>query len=491
MRIAIMLALVLMMAVLGATQALNRTDTGTTVIPRSMMSDLDVNFRGSDAILLAKSIMLKVRDTHTLYPAYSMPLYNDRTVKIISAAQSFELLARTLVPWYETGACPDMVTITIPTVAPPALQPLLEPPTEGDTHAVRTEEIYLVVLKMLPIIAKMKTLPDSFVLGKTPQTQYKFTTAQMITAMAAVLQDANESMELPRTVEAPLVKSPKYWNVLDSPLAIKRPRPPVETVTLQLPGIVPDNRGPVLPFVDESLPIYMTWARPKQPMATIAIPEQENLDSVYNWKKSSPGFFAADAADYFSKGNSTSNALQQRLDYDTIGPSLHPPFKMVKLPVTPQFYATWHPAVPGKTAEVIADAPVLQLPPRRVVSRMVNPSTADITVLLNGQEVTLPFLEGRWLGDLYSGKISVEIRPQGDLRLAQIRIDNNAWYLMSGDQTNTADYNTQLIRDGWHSMTMSAVDKSGRGINHTVYFQVRNGKTSNNITKPEAADDGA
>ena len=71
--------MVLMMAVLGAAQ-ITRPGTPLTVIPTSMTSEPGIDFRGSDAILLANAIMRKARDTNSLYPAYSMPLYDNRSL---------------------------------------------------------------------------------------------------------------------------------------------------------------------------------------------------------------------------------------------------------------------------------------------------------------------------------------------------------------------------------------------------------------------------
>ncbi len=489
MRAAILLVMVLMMAVLGAAQ-IPRPGTPTTIIPSSMTSDPGIDFHGSDAVLLANAIMRKARDTNSLYPAYTMPLYDDRTTKVITATLTFELLARTLISWYDDGVCPDKVTVTIPNIAPPGLQPLLEPTLDGDTHAVRSEEIYACITKMLStIIPRTKMLPDSFVLGRSVQTQYKFTTAQLIVAMAAVLEDANISLELPRTVETPLVRSPKIWNALDSPLPIKRPRTIIPAVPTPAPAPHLEFRDRVLPATDEFLPDTRVWPRPKQIMPQFAVPVQSRLDAVYSWTQKLPDTFTLDAGDVTDK-SSNPPRNHQALNYDAVGASLLIPIHQIKTAVTPLSYSLWHPATPVQPTLVTPDAPVVQLPPLRITTAPVKPATADMAVFLNGVEVTTPELESSWLSALYSGKISVEIRPQGDIRMGVIRVDNTVW-LMSYQNTNlTADYNTQIISDGWHSMAISTIDKSGRGLSHTVYFQVRNGKMSSHLTRPEAIDDG-
>ncbi|MEI7833753.1 MAG: hypothetical protein WCJ56_11225 [bacterium] len=487
MRAAILLVMVLMMAVLGAAQT-TRPGTPITVIPTSMTSEPGIDFRGSDAILLANAIMRKARDTNSLYPAYSMPLYDNRTTKVITATQTFELLSRTLIAWYDNGVCPDKVTVTIPSIAPPGLQPLLEPAIDGDTHAVRSEEIYACITKMLAtIIPRTKMLPDSFVLGRSVQTQYKFTTAQLIVAMAAVLQNANESLELPRTVETPLVKSPNIWNALDNPLPIKRRHTYVSARPTPSPIHHLEFRDRVLPATDENLPDSKTWPRPRQLMPPVAVPVQSRLNVVYNWIQEFPDTFTLDAGD-ITNNRSNPPRIHQALNYDEVGASLSIPIHQITSSITPLFYPLWRPAAPVQIDLVTPDAPVVQLPPIRVTTAQVKPATADMTVLLNGVEVTRPEQESNWLSELYSGKISVEIRPQGDFNVGMIRIDNAVWLITSGPMV--AGYNTQLIDDGWHSMVISTIDKSGRGIIHTVYFQVRNGRMSSHIARPETIVDG-
>ncbi|HOF87995.1 MAG TPA: hypothetical protein PLZ36_07815 [Armatimonadota bacterium] len=208
----------------------------------------ELSFRGSVIIQLARTIAAEARRTNQLPPAYQMPMENGHNM-VITNANAFELLSRAIVVWKDTKALPQALAVQIHDLAGPAFDPQYEPKRDGLTFAVHYADIGLYAPFWL---AKAEAPGHKLISAWNFESGYRLTAAQLLVAMAALIDEATKKNEFQPAVVIPLVRSPKSWLETGKPIVLAAPPPPkVEVVimpslTVSLNGIELADRGPIV-----------------------------------------------------------------------------------------------------------------------------------------------------------------------------------------------------------------------------------------------------
>ncbi len=213
----------------------------------------DITFNGNDIILLAKTITAQVSKTNVLPPSFQMTMANGHQM-IVTAPSVFELLARATVAWKENKAFPTQVPLMILDLNGPAFDPQHEPKRPGQVIAVPSVDIG----NYAPLWLQMAEAPGhKLPYGMKFETSYRLTMAQIIVAMAALIEETLRENKFPSAVAIPLIKSPTDWLDTRAPIALITPPTKDDNqiwaadMRITLNGIELSDRGPsqhIAPF---------------------------------------------------------------------------------------------------------------------------------------------------------------------------------------------------------------------------------------------------
>jgi len=217
MRNTVMLALGVLLAVL---------------LPR-MGATQDIAFSGRDIIQLAKTITAETSHSEQLPPAYQMTMTNGHTM-IVTAPNAFELLTRAIIGWKTSKAFPTTITLQLLDLAGPTPDPQYEPKRAGLIIAVPTVDIGAYAPYWLQMAeAPGHKLPKAM----TFETNYRLTAAQIILAMAKLIDETVRRTDFPSAIAIALVRSPEDWQDTHKPIVVAEhvdAPPPLVSADLQL-----------------------------------------------------------------------------------------------------------------------------------------------------------------------------------------------------------------------------------------------------------------
>lgn len=215
----------------------------------------EISFHGSDVVQLAKTIAAEAARTNQLPAAYSLPMANGHTATI-TAPNAFELLVRATVGRNDNSKTfPAEISLQITDLTIPASDPRYEPEMDGIKIPVFTAEIdekarYWQAIAEAPghkLFTAMK-------FGVTQATTYRLTAAQIIVAMAVLIDDIMSEKKIPLAIAVPLVHSPSDWTDTSKPVVVgavtagqaDTPPPLIQPdLRITVQGIELSERGPV------------------------------------------------------------------------------------------------------------------------------------------------------------------------------------------------------------------------------------------------------
>ncbi|MHB9022958.1 MAG: hypothetical protein ACYC7E_02120 [Armatimonadota bacterium] len=195
----------------------------------------DIAFRGSDIVLLSGAIVKHARATNYLPSAYLLPMANGTQAKI-TAPNAFEVLVRAIIAWKKDGIFPESVSMQILDLNGPTLDPKWEPARDGLEFPVPTADIgnfaeYWLAMAMREGHKLLK--------GMTFETGYRLNAAQIIVAMATLIDETIQKKAFPSYVVIPMVHSPLNWLDIRNHIVVQSQQ---EIVVKPPPPIRPDLR---------------------------------------------------------------------------------------------------------------------------------------------------------------------------------------------------------------------------------------------------------
>lgn len=209
----------------------------------------EIAFRDTDVIQLARLITLEARHGNQLPPSYTMTMLNAHPM-VITNANAFELLARAIAAWKSAKTFPSQVSLLVDDLSGPAFDPKYEPKRDGLTFYVPLNDIGLYAPFWL---AKAEAPGHKLLAAWNFESGYRLTAAQLLVAMAALIDETVKAKELPQAVMIPLVRSPQNWQETRMPVtvapeaavtAVAMPAEPALQVKLN--GIEMSERGPLV-----------------------------------------------------------------------------------------------------------------------------------------------------------------------------------------------------------------------------------------------------
>jgi hypothetical protein len=208
----------------------------------------DISFHGSDIMQLARTIVTSVKQTNRLPSAYALPMTGGQTM-VITAPNAYELLVRATITWKEHNNFPTTVSLLLHDLVGPAPEPKLEPARDGLVVGVPTMDIGNYAAAWLAMAeAPGHKLPKAM----TFETGYRLTAAQIIVAMAMLIDETLREEKFPIAIAVPLVRAPQNWLDTAKPvtvIAAQTPAPPAPQADLhiRLNGIELSESGPLIP----------------------------------------------------------------------------------------------------------------------------------------------------------------------------------------------------------------------------------------------------
>lgn len=193
----------------------------TAVIAQAQQPELA--FRGSDVLQLARVIASEARRANQLPTAYRLPATSGKDA-VVTAANVYELLARTTYSWYAEHIFPGTVPLTLLDVAQPAADPSLEPLRDGLQITIPSTDIGTYSQAWLAMVeAPGHKIPRAMKLGTTTATSYRLTAAQTVVAMAVLFDEAAKvgpQGKIPANITIPLVRTPLNWTDTRTPVPV-------------------------------------------------------------------------------------------------------------------------------------------------------------------------------------------------------------------------------------------------------------------------------
>lgn len=223
------------------------------VLPRVCAQE--IVFSGKEIINLSHAIAAEAARANQLPSAYQMTMANGHAMVVV-APSAFELLCRTLVTWRETKSFPNQVALKLLDITGPSFDPSIEPSRPGMLVAMPTTDFNVYTPRWLMLIeAPGHKLPSR----TTFEAGYKLTAAQVLVAMATVIDETVKRGDLPDAVTVPLVSSPRNWLNTERPVSVAaqtteltnpQPQPDPEPrvdLSFAINDILLAENGPVLP----------------------------------------------------------------------------------------------------------------------------------------------------------------------------------------------------------------------------------------------------
>lgn len=202
----------------------------------------NITFHGNQVIELARVIAAAADRTNQLPAAYRV-WTKEGQPQIITAANAFELCARSITDWSQTKSFPGAVAMLAPTLSGPSPHPQYEPKTTGMQAAMPTMHLGYYTPQFLLVAEKTGTLPTIMKLGDTVETRYQLTPAQYLVAMAILIDESVKRGAVPAAIAVPLVRSPLDWSDIREPVEVKKievnadpPPPPDPYLRINLNG---------------------------------------------------------------------------------------------------------------------------------------------------------------------------------------------------------------------------------------------------------------
>ncbi|HEY3417255.1 MAG TPA: hypothetical protein VGM23_10270, partial [Armatimonadota bacterium] len=145
----------------------------------------------------------------------------------ITAPNAFELLVRSIIGWKNDGFLPENVSMQILDLTGPILDPKFEPSREGLEFPVPSVDIGTFAQSWLEMAMREgHKLPKGMLFDG-----YQLSMAQIIVAMAALIDETVQKNAFPPYVVIPRVRSPLNWLDIRNPVAVQAPQevkpPPV------------------------------------------------------------------------------------------------------------------------------------------------------------------------------------------------------------------------------------------------------------------------
>jgi hypothetical protein len=197
----------------------------------------EIAFRGSDLMTLAHTLAVHARTTSQLPPAVTLPMTAGPTMTLHNA-NIFELFVRAIAAWKTEQAFPAQVPLLLDDLSGPTFDPKLDPARLGLLSAVPTSDLGTYAPAWLAMLeAPGHRIPKAM----TFETGIRLTAAQLLVAMAVLIDETRQRKEFPPAVVVPLVQSPKSWQETRTPLAVATPAP-AEVKPPPPPVVVPEVR---------------------------------------------------------------------------------------------------------------------------------------------------------------------------------------------------------------------------------------------------------
>jgi len=211
---------------------------GLMCVSARNVSAQEITFRGSDVMQLAKIIHAEARKTGLLPSAYLVPMSNNRTM-VITAANAFEILSRAIAAWQATKDFPATVAMHLLDLSGPAYDPTYEPKSTSTNIAVPSVDIGTYA----PVWIGMIEAPGHKLLkGMTFESNYRLSAAQIILAMATLIDETQQRKEMPSAVAIRVIASPHDWSDTSTPLPTKADLPDEPDLTRTNKTLMPDTR---------------------------------------------------------------------------------------------------------------------------------------------------------------------------------------------------------------------------------------------------------
>ena len=230
-----------------------------TLLPPQVVKAQNISFSRAEILNLASAIVSETSRTPQLPSAYMLTMTNGHTM-VITAPNAFELLCRSILIWRQAEDFPLEVSIEFHDLKGPSPDDKHEPRSPGTLIAMPVVDIDTYAPPLLEYASQRRLLMTAL---KT-QASTMLTAAQIIVAMAMLIDEAQKKQDVPDAVVMPLVRSPQNWLDTSRPVRVtSAPRVVVPVVVNQdidlrisLNGIELSETGPILPSGNGPIPPF-------------------------------------------------------------------------------------------------------------------------------------------------------------------------------------------------------------------------------------------